>query len=60
MYRLIGLTFLFIICTSNLLAQSIIKGKVVDAYTLEPLPAAHIIIKGTYQGTIAMQMVNIH
>ena len=28
-------------------------GKVVDANTLEPLPAAHIIIKGTYQGTIA-------
>ena len=53
MHRLLGLTFLLFLYTSNLLAQQIMTGKVVDANTLEPLPAAHIIIKGTYQGTIA-------
>lgn len=53
MHRLLELTVLFFLCTSNLLAQQIISGKVVDANTLEPLPAAHIVIKGTYQGTIA-------
>ncbi len=54
MFRNLGSLFLlFFICTSNLSAQHIINGKIVDSNTLEPLAAAHIIIKGTYKGTIA-------
>lgn len=49
----LGLTFFLCLITSSLFAQQLITGKVVDANTLEPLPAAHIIIKGTYKGTIA-------
>ena len=38
---------------SNIKAQLTITGTVVDAQNLEPLPAAHIVIKGTYKGTVA-------
>lgn len=34
-------------------AQTLVKGKIVDSVTNEPLAAAHVIIKGTYKGTIA-------
>lgn len=45
---------LFLLAPSQLLiAQKIISGRVGIAKTGEPLPAAHIIIKDTYKGTIA-------
>lgn len=47
------LLFLFISGTSLISAQTFVKGKIVDAKTGEPLSAAHVIIKGTYTGTIA-------
>ncbi len=52
------LRFLFILGFSVMIsipgvAQKVISGKIVDSETNEPLPAAHVIIKGTYQGTIA-------
>ena len=37
------------------LAQRQVTGKIVDAETGEPLPAAHVIIKDTYKGTISNQ-----
>jgi hypothetical protein len=36
-------------------AQHQVVGKIVDAETGEPLPAAHVIIKDTYRGTISNQ-----
>ncbi|MBO6792936.1 MAG: carboxypeptidase-like regulatory domain-containing protein [Balneolaceae bacterium] len=53
MQRLLGLAFTLILLTNSASAQKIITGKIVDAQTLEPLAAAHIIIKDTYKGTIA-------
>lgn len=53
MLRLLGLTLTIVLLTTSANAQNIITGKVVDAQTLEPLAAAHIIIKDTYKGTIA-------
>ena len=54
MRRLLGLLILLgIVTPSTLLAQVTIHGKIVDAKTIEPLAAAHVIIKGTYKGTIA-------
>lgn len=52
------LRFLFLLGFSVILsvsgyAQKVISGKIVDSETNEPLPAAHVIIKGTYKGTIA-------
>ncbi|GAB5410206.1 MAG: DUF5686 and carboxypeptidase-like regulatory domain-containing protein [Balneolaceae bacterium] len=44
--------FLFLLSSSTF-AQKLISGRIIDANTKEPLPAAHVIIKGTYQGTIA-------
>ncbi len=47
-------TFLFLlILTTSVSAQTKITGKVADAKTGEGLPAAHVIIEGTYTGTIA-------
>jgi len=46
-------TLLFIAFTYSANAQIKITGKVADAKTGEGLPAAHIIIEGTYTGTIA-------
>lgn len=40
---------------SSAWAQQKVSGKIVDAETGEPLPAAHIIIKDTYKGTISNQ-----
>ncbi|MBD3617516.1 MAG: carboxypeptidase-like regulatory domain-containing protein [Gracilimonas sp.] len=34
-------------------AQSTLSGRIADAETGEPLPAAHVIIKDTYKGTIS-------
>lgn len=53
MQRLLGLCFTIVLLTASSQAQNVISGKVVDAQTLEPLAAAHIIIKDTYKGTIA-------
>ncbi len=53
MQRLLGLLLTTVLLTTSLQAQNVITGKVVDAQTLEPLAAAHIIIKDTYTGTIA-------
>jgi hypothetical protein len=53
MQRLLGLCFTILLLTASSQAQNVISGKVVDAQTLEPLAAAHIIIKDTYKGTIA-------
>lgn len=53
MNRILGLFLLVILISPKVDAQQLITGKVVDAETLEPLAAAHIIIKGTYKGTIA-------
>ncbi|MEX2605514.1 MAG: DUF5686 family protein [Gracilimonas sp.] len=39
----------------ELIAQTQISGTIEDAETGEPLPAAHIIIKDTYKGTISNQ-----
>tara|TARA_R110000868_G_scaffold259361_9_gene517428 strand:- start:25540 stop:28026 length:2487 start_codon:yes stop_codon:yes gene_type:complete len=46
------LGFLLIYSTPGY-SQKIITGKIVDLKTNESLPAAHVIIKGTYKGTIA-------
>ncbi|WP_103666005.1 DUF5686 and carboxypeptidase-like regulatory domain-containing protein [Gracilimonas amylolytica] len=40
---------------SSLNAQHRIEGRIADAETGEPLPAAHIVIKDTYKGTISNQ-----
>ncbi len=53
MQRLLGIALTIILLTNSASAQKIITGKIVDAQTLEPLAAAHIIIKDTYKGTIA-------
>ena len=53
MRQILGLVLILLLCTQSLYAQQIVTGKIVDAKTLEPLAAAHIIIKGTYKGTIA-------
>lgn len=54
MQRRLGLFILAILIQSGaVFAQHQITGRIADANTAEPLPAAHIIIKGTYKGTIA-------
>lgn len=50
--KIIGLFFLLFISQSAV-AQTLITGKIVDDVTNEPLSSAHVIIKGTYKGTIA-------
>jgi len=50
------IVFLFLIGSSvSALAQRQVTGKIIDAETGEPLPAAHVIIKDTYKGTISNQ-----
>ncbi len=51
--RLLLLAGLFLFLSNSAEAQKTITGRVMDAATGEPLPAAHVIIKGTYKGTIA-------
>lgn len=56
MQKVTVLILLFIIAGSaSISAQHKITGKIADAETGEPLPAAHIIIKDTYKGTISNQ-----
>ncbi|HBQ58056.1 MAG TPA: hypothetical protein DD671_00060, partial [Balneolaceae bacterium] len=57
MYRssVLVLLLIFGIGTLPALAQQKVSGKIVDAETGEPLPAAHVIIKDTYKGTISNQ-----
>ncbi|WP_421772980.1 DUF5686 family protein [Gracilimonas sp.] len=47
--------FLFLVLAGTVesRAQTQITGKIVDAETGDPLPAAHIIVKDTYRGTIS-------
>ncbi len=53
MSRLFILLGFILLSTVQGFSQNLITGKIVDAATNEPLPAAHVIIKGTYKGTIA-------
>ncbi len=48
-----GVICFLMVLTPSVWAQQVITGKIVDAKTAEPLAAAHVIIKGTYKGTIA-------
>jgi len=46
-------TLLFLLCLSNpIFAQQAIRGKVTDEIRQEPIPDAHLTIRGTTQGTI--------
>lgn len=50
------LIFLFLITSAGeTFAQHQVTGRIADAETGEPLPAAHVIIKDTYRGTISNQ-----
>ncbi|HEX7072065.1 MAG TPA: DUF5686 family protein, partial [Rhodothermales bacterium] len=40
------------LCAPTAVAQTTIRGTVTDAETGEPLAAAHVVIEGTYRGTI--------
>lgn len=53
MQRFLILLGLLLIVSETGFSQQLISGKIVDDQTNEALPAAHVIIKGTYQGTIA-------
>ena len=53
MKNLFGLLLSTFLLALPATAQQRITGKIVDAGTGEPLAAAHVIIKGTYTGTIA-------
>ncbi len=53
MQRFLFLLGFALIFSNSASAQQTITGKIVDAETNEPLAAAHVIIKGTYKGTIA-------
>ncbi|MEP1941414.1 MAG: DUF5686 family protein [Balneola sp.] len=53
MQKSILLTVAFAILSFSVQAQTKITGIVADAVTGERLPAAHVIIEGTYTGTIA-------
>ncbi len=47
-----ALIFVFSLFSLAVFAQGIINGKVIDGSSLEPLPGANIVIKGTTTGTI--------
>lgn len=53
MKKILGLFFFLLLFTQITLSQTTVTGRIADAKTGEPLPAAHVIIKGTYKGTIA-------
>ena len=53
MRRIIALVVFICVCSGVVIAQKQISGKVTDGTTGEGLAAAHVIIKGTYIGTIA-------
>ena len=49
-------TFLLLLTAfTEAAAQTTVTGRIADAETGEPLPAAHVIIKDTYKGTISNQ-----
>ncbi len=50
MWRLIILFFVF---TSLITAQQLLKGRVIDSESLNPLPNANIVIEGTSIGTVS-------
>ncbi|MCH2449935.1 MAG: DUF5686 and carboxypeptidase regulatory-like domain-containing protein [Gracilimonas sp.] len=47
--------FLLLAAFTEAAAQTTVTGRIADAETGEPLPAAHVIIKDTYKGTITNQ-----
>ncbi|MEX0724211.1 MAG: DUF5686 family protein [Gracilimonas sp.] len=49
------ITLFLILNISDVWGQTSITGRIADAETGEPLPAAHVIIKDTYKGTISNQ-----
>ncbi len=53
MKNTVNLLLCIFFATNFVAAQDLVTGRVVDAVTGEGLPAAHIIIKNTYSGTIA-------
>lgn len=53
MKHFLGLILILLVIPAIAYSQIQVKGKIVDASTGEPLAAAHVIIKGTYTGTIA-------
>lgn len=53
MQRLLILLGFILFSPSSGFAQKLVSGTIIDSKTKEPLSAAHVIIKGTYQGTIA-------
>ncbi len=54
MFRSVAVILLFLFTAlSQAFAQQQITGKIADAETGDPLPAAHVIIKDTYRGTIS-------
>ena len=53
MKHFLGLILIVLVIPATVYGQIQVKGKIVDASTGEPLAAAHVIIKGTYTGTIA-------
>ena len=57
MYKTASFALLLIFGLVNIsaYAQQRVEGKIVDAETGDPLPAAHVIIKDTYKGTISNQ-----
>ena len=42
--------FIFFLLSSGIFAQNVIRGKILDEYTGEPLIGANILIKGTTDG----------
>lgn len=54
MFRSVAVILLFLFTAlSQAFAQQEITGKIADAETGDPLPAAHVIVKDTYRGTIS-------
>jgi hypothetical protein len=56
MYKFVLMLIALLAVSSSLaVAQKQVTGKLIDAETGDPLPAAHVIIKDTYKGTISNQ-----
>ncbi len=53
MNKFLGIVLIVAFSTFNVFSQKKISGKIADSKTGEGLPAAHVIIKDTYTGTIA-------
>lgn len=52
-YSAFTMLVMMLFFSGTVTAQKVIEGKIADAATGEPLASAHIIIKGTYKGTIS-------